>query len=132
MSNISYDLWQKVGSWKTVSYCSRCDMQKSCHFQRSFSSNFYEEKAVLNILCELIFNISRKNIKSFKTKLSFKINFLGYSKWKESALDVTLQRGKENHKFTFISEEINAWNTFWNINKLTRLCSETIFSKNSY
>ena len=46
--------------------------------------------------------------------------------------NVTLQRGKESHKFTFISEEINVWNTFWNINKLTRLCSETHFSENSY
>ena len=33
--------------------------------------------------------------------------------------DVTLQKEKENYKFTDISEEINAWNTFWNINKLT-------------
>ena len=39
---------------------------------------------------------------------------------------------KKNLKFTFISEEINAWNTFWNINKITILCSETPFSKNSY
>ena len=51
VSNISYDLWQKVGIWKTVSYCSRCNMQKSCYFKQcSFSSNFYEEKAVLNII----------------------------------------------------------------------------------
>ena len=42
-----------------------------------------------------------------------------------------LQKEKENHKFIFISEEINVWNTFWNINKLTILCSETPFSKNS-
>ena len=47
-------------------------------------------------------------------------------------LDVTLQRGKENDKFTFVSKEINARNTFWNINKLTIGCSETTFSKNSY
>ena len=46
--------------------------------------------------------------------------------------DVTLQRGKENDKFTFVSKEINARNTFWNINKLTIGCSETTFSKNSY
>ena len=46
--------------------------------------------------------------------------------------DVTLQRGKENDKFTFISEEINPKNTFWDINKLTIRCSETTFSKNSY
>ena len=44
--------------------------------------------------------------------------------------DVTLQKEKENYKFTDISEEINAWNTFWNINKLTILCSEKPF--NSY
>ena len=47
-------------------------------------------------------------------------------------LEVTLQKEKENHKFTFISEEINAWNTFWDISKLTILCSEKPFSKNSY
>ena len=46
--------------------------------------------------------------------------------------DIALQRGKENYKYTFISEEINALITFWNINKLTRLCSETLFSNNSY
>ena len=46
--------------------------------------------------------------------------------------DVTLQKEIENHKFTFISEEINAWNTFWNISKLTALCSEKSFSKSSY
>ena len=46
--------------------------------------------------------------------------------------DVTLQRRKENDKFTFISEEINSKNTFWNINKLTISCSEATFSKNSY
>ena len=45
---------------------------------------------------------------------------------------MTLQKETENHKFTFISEEINAWNTFLNISKLTILCSEKPFSKNSY
>ena len=51
-----------------------------------------------------------------------------------SELDIpnlTLQ--KENvYKFTFISEEINARNTFWNINKLTILFSKKPSSKNSY
>ena len=47
-------------------------------------------------------------------------------------LDMTLQKETENHKFTYISEEINVWNTFWNISKLTMLCSEKHFSKNSY
>ena len=47
-------------------------------------------------------------------------------------LDVTLQRGEENDKFTLVSKEINARNTFWNINKLAIGCSETTFSKNSY
>ena len=46
--------------------------------------------------------------------------------------NLTLQKEKENHKFTFISEEINARNTFWNINKLTILFSEKPSSKNSY
>ena len=32
--------------------------------------------------------------------------------------DVILQKKKENHKITFISEEINAWITFWNITNL--------------
>ena len=45
---------------------------------------------------------------------------------------MTLQNETENHKFTFISEEINAWNTFWNISKLTALCSEKSFSKKCY
>ena len=57
---------------------------------------------------------------------------MGYSKWKGSVPDVILQKETENHKFTFISAEINAWNTFWNISKLTILCSEKPFSKNSY
>ena len=39
--------------------------------------------------------------------------------WRSRQPDVTLQKEKENYKFTFISEEINAWNTFWNI--LTKL-----------
>ena len=39
--------------------------------------------------------------------------------------DVTLQKEKEDHKF------VNTWNTFWVINKLTILCSEIYFSKNS-
>ena len=56
---------------------------------------------------------------------------MGYSKRKESVPDVTLQKETENHKFTFISE-INAWNTYWNISKLTILCSEKPFSKKSY
>ena len=43
-----------------------------------------------------------------------------------------LQKEKENHEFAFISEVINAWNTFWNITKLTIICSEKPFSKNSY
>ena len=38
---------------------------------------------------------------------------------------MTFQRGKENYKFTFTSEEINAWKTFCDINKLTIVCSET-------
>ena len=42
---------------------------------------------------------------------------------------MALQKEKENHKFTFISEEINAWNTFWNINKPTLFCSEKPYSK---
>ena len=46
-------------------------------------------------------------------------------------LDVPIQKGKENHKFTFISEEINASTTFRNISKLAIICSETPFSKNS-
>ena len=51
MSNASYDLWQKVGSYKTVLYCAGCDLQKSCYLKQcSFSSNFYEEKFVLNII----------------------------------------------------------------------------------
>ena len=57
---------------------------------------------------------------------------MGYSKWKGSVPDVTLQNEKENHEFAFISEVINAWNTFWNITKLTIICSEKPFSKNSY
>ena len=51
---------------------------------------------------------------------------------RRDVLDVAPQKEKENHKFTFISEEINAWNTFWSIEKLIILCSETPFSKNSY
>ena len=46
--------------------------------------------------------------------------------------DVTIQRGKENHKFTFISEEINVRNFFWNISKYAIVCTETTFSKNYY
>ena len=55
---------------------------------------------------------------------------MGYSKWKGSVPDVTLQKEKENHEFAFIFEVINAWNTFWNITKLTIICSEKPFSKN--
>ena len=51
VSNTSYDLWQKVGSYKTVSYCSGGDMQKSYYLKQcSFSSNFYKEKVVLKII----------------------------------------------------------------------------------
>ena len=46
--------------------------------------------------------------------------------------EVTFQKEKENHEFTFISEKINAWNTFWNITKPTILCSEKPLCKNSY
>ena len=46
--------------------------------------------------------------------------------------DVTLQKEKENHRFTFISEQINVWNTFWGINKRAILCSETPSSRSSY
>ena len=57
---------------------------------------------------------------------------MGYSKRKGSAPDVTLQKEKGNHKFTFILEETNVWNNFWSISKLTILGSEKRFSKNSY
>ena len=53
---------------------------------------------------------------------------LGVTNSRQDIPDVTLQKGKKNHKFTFMSEEINAWN----IDKLTIVCSETTFSKNSY
>ena len=122
------------GSYKTVLYCSRRNMQKSCHLKQcSFSLNFYEEKVVLTII-SLWINLQyiQKKKKSLKTKLLFKINFWAtVSKKKKCSgcdvLDVTLQRGKENHKFIFLYEEINAWKTFWNINKLTIVCSETPF-----
>ena len=42
------------------------------------------------------------------------------------------QRGKESDKLTFVSKEINARNTFWNINKLTIGCSEITFSNNCH
>ena len=87
MSNISYDLWQKVGIWKTISYCSGRDMQKSCYFKQCFfSSNIYEEKAVLNIISLWI------NLQYIQKKQKIlRLNYLGYSKWKGSLLDVTFQ-----------------------------------------
>ena len=43
LSYQSYDLWQKVGCYETVSYCSRHDIQKSCYLKQcSISSNFSE------------------------------------------------------------------------------------------
>ena len=108
-------------------------MQKSCFLRQcSFSSNFYEKKLVLNII-SLWINLQyiHKKHKKFEDWAIIQNKFLRYSKWKGSAPDVTLQKEKNNHEFTFISEEINAWNTFWNITKLTILCSEKPFSKNS-
>ena len=65
------------GSYKTVLYCSRRNMQKSCHLKQcSFSLNFYEEKVVLTII-SLWINLQyiQKKKKSLKSKLLFKINF---------------------------------------------------------
>ena len=50
MFNTSYDMWQKVRSYKIVSYCSGHDMQKGFNLKQcSFCSNVYE-KVVLTII----------------------------------------------------------------------------------
>ena len=103
-------------------------MIKSCELGNSF---------ILFWVGHAIFNIFRKNVKSLKTQLLFKIILWATVNEKGVVFRMwcsgrAIQEGKENNKFTFISKEINTWNTFWNVSKLAIVCSETLFCKNSY
>ena len=112
MSNTSYDLWQKVGSYKTVLYCPGCDLQKSCYLKQcSFSSNFCEEKFVLNN-----FFVSKSWIYPEKLQIVWRLSyhiiqneFLGYSEWKGIVLGMSFQvwHFKGEKKITSLHSYLN-------------------------
>ena len=128
MSNIRYDLWQKVGSWKTVSYCSRSDMP----FQFKF---LWRKGSLKHIFFVNKSSIYPEKTKSFKTKLPFKINF--WATINEKGVFQMCHSRHDTSKEKRKSEVyIHIWRDqclkLWNINKLTRLYLETLFNKNSY
>ena len=57
---------------------------------------------------------------------------LGFGKQFHSVPDVTCKKAAILNSALSVQLSMKKSQSFWKINKLTRLCSETIFSKNSY
>ena len=71
MFNTSYDMWQKVRSYKIVSYCSGHDMQKGFNLKQcSFCSNVYEKSGLNYNFFE-----SKSSIYPEKTQKDWELNY---------------------------------------------------------